>query len=96
MMSHDILEVQPLGGYRLCIRFDDGALGTIDVSELVAFRGVFAPVKDPADFTRVRLEPDLGTIVWPNGTDLDPVVLYSRLTSKPIPDFLPAFTADQR
>jgi hypothetical protein len=95
MMLHDVVEVQLLGGYRLHIRFDDGVSGSIDVSDMVDFHGVFAPLKDPLYFAQVRVNPDLGTIVWPNGADLDPVVLYSRVTGKPIPDFTPALLASR-
>ncbi len=34
------------------------------------------PVRnDPALFRSVRVDAELGTIVWPNGADLDPDVL---------------------
>jgi Protein of unknown function (DUF2442) len=36
------------------------------------------PLRDPAVFRQVRVDPDLRTIVWPNGFDLDPEVLYGR------------------
>jgi hypothetical protein len=34
---------------------------------------VFQPLQDPAFFAQVRV--DYGTVVWPNGVDLDPDVL---------------------
>jgi len=83
--TKDIVDVQPLDGYRLRLRFEDGAKGDIDVTDLVPFEGVFAPLRDRAAFTAVRVDPDLGTIVWPNGADLDPVVLYSKVTGAPLP-----------
>jgi hypothetical protein len=92
-MLKDIVEVKPLDGYRLSLRFEDGATGEIDVAELVAFQGVFAPLMDKAYFDEVRVDPDLGTIAWPNGADLDPDVLYSRATGEPLPDFTPAWAA---
>jgi hypothetical protein len=34
------------------------------------------PLQDPAYFAKVRVDPELGTVVWPNGYDLDPDVLH--------------------
>ena len=92
-MLQDIVEVQPLGDYRLHIRFEDGASGPINVAALVDFQGVFTPLREPAYFDQVRVDPDLGTIVWPNGADLDPIVLYSIVTGEPLPDFTPVWTS---
>ena len=75
-MIHDIIEVHPLDRYRLKLRFDDGVEGVVDVSSRVPFDGVFAPLVDPEYFSQVRVNPELGTVVWPNGADLDPIVLY--------------------
>ncbi len=88
-MWQDVISVEPKDGYRLFLRFEDGAAGIIDVAVLVEFSGVFAPLRDRAYFEQVRVEPDLGTIVWPNGADLDPVVIYARATGQPVPDFSP-------
>jgi len=84
-MLHDVVEVRPLDGYRLHLCFDDGAEGVVDVSARVRFDGVFAPLRDPEYFRRVRVDAELGTIVWPNGADLDPLVLYSLVTGEPLP-----------
>jgi hypothetical protein len=83
-MLKDIAEVRPLEGYRLHLRFEDGVEGDVDLQQFVTFDGVFAPLKERDYFTQVRVEPEFGTIVWPNGADLDPLVLYSRITGKPI------------
>ena len=42
--------------------------------------------RDPQMFAEVRVVPEWGTIAWPNGADLDPDVLYSRVTGVPIAD----------
>ncbi|WP_448204469.1 DUF2442 domain-containing protein [Azospirillum sp. sgz302134] len=84
-MLKDIVDVMPLDGYRLHLRFEDGAEGDVDVAELVAFDGVFAPLQDRRAFASVRVDADLGTVVWPNGADLDPSVLYSLVTGSPLP-----------
>ncbi len=86
-MLKDIVEVHPLDGYRLRLRFEDGVAGEVDLEKMIQFEGVFAPLKDRAMFVQVRVNPDVGTIVWPNGADLDPLVLYSQLTGAPIPRF---------
>jgi hypothetical protein len=58
--------------------------GEVDVSELVQFTGVFEPLRDPDTFAEVKVDPDLGTVCWPTGADLDPLVLYSKVTGEPI------------
>jgi hypothetical protein len=78
-MLKDIVFASPLDGHRLRIRYGDGVEGVIDLATFVSFRGVFAPLKDPVYFSKVRVDPELGTVSWPNGADLDPDVLYNRL-----------------
>ena len=84
-MLKDIVAVQPLEGYRLRLRFEDGAEGELDMAEMLSFEGVFAPLRERAAFAAVRVDPELGTIVWPNGADVDPCVLYSKITGAPLP-----------
>lgn len=79
-MLKDIVEARATGGYRLYIRFEDGVDGEVDLEELVEFKGVFELLKDPAEVARVRVDPELGTICWQSGADLDPDVLYAKLT----------------
>ncbi len=83
-MLKDITEVRPLENYQLHLRFEDGIEGVVDIAGIIRFTGVFAPLKDPAFFAQVRVNPDLGTICWPNEADIDPDVLYSRVTGEPI------------
>lgn len=81
----DIVLVQVISSYRLRLGFDDGTEGEVDVRQLVPFRGVFAPLADPSFFSQVRVDAEAGTIVWPNGADLDPVVLYASATGAALP-----------
>ena len=83
-MLKDIVEVQPRGEYRLHLRFEDGVEGELDISQLIPFEGVFARLQDPKEFSKVRVNTELGTIEWPNGADLDPDVLYSKITGQEI------------
>jgi len=81
----DVVEVRPLGGHRLYLKFDDGVHGEVDVAQFVRFDGVFEELRDPARFAEVRVDPDLGTICWPNGADLAPDVLYAKITGRSLP-----------
>jgi hypothetical protein len=83
-MLKDIVDAKILGDYRLYLRFEDGIEGSIDLAPILSFRGVFAPLRDPVYFAQVRVDRELGTVVWPNGADLDPDVLYGRITGIPI------------
>ncbi len=75
---HDVTEVKCLGGSRVLLTFDNGEQREADVSALVPFDGVFERLKDDSYFRQVHVNPDVGTIVWPNGADLCPDVLYDR------------------
>jgi len=79
-----VVSVQQTGAYRLRLRFNDGAEGELDVRDEIPFDGVFEPLNDPDFFAQVRVDEELGTIAWPNGADLDPWVLHSRITGIPI------------
>jgi hypothetical protein len=83
-MLKDIVAVNTLGDYRLHLRFEDSVEGVVNLATHLSFRGVFEPLKDPIYFARVRVDPQLGTVVWPNGADLDPDVLYARVTGTPV------------
>jgi Protein of unknown function (DUF2442) len=83
----DITSVEVLGHYRLRLGFSDGSTRDVDLTgELHG--PVFEPLADPEYFSQVRVDPELGTVVWPNGADLDPLVLHG--------DFEPAQRAAPR
>ncbi|XGV86832.1 MAG: tetratricopeptide repeat protein [Limnothrix sp. BL-A-16] len=78
-MIHDVVSVEVLTGYCLKLGFDDGVIGIVDISQQVRFQGVFAPLADRAFFEQVTVNADIGSIAWPNGADLDPLVLYAAV-----------------
>ena len=75
-----VASAKPLGPYRLRVQFDDGVEGEVDLSRMVAFDGIFEPLASPDYFARVSVNAELGTVVWPNGADLDPLVLHAAVT----------------
>ena len=86
-MLKDIVEATALEGYRVRLRFEDGVVGELDLATILRFEGVFAPLKDLNRFRELSVHQDLGTIFWPHGADLDPAVLYARVTGTPIPTY---------
>jgi Protein of unknown function (DUF2442) len=74
-----VTDVEPLEGLRIRATFSDGAVKEIDLSELLAAGGVFAPIRDSREvFEQVRVNPETRTVEWPGEVDLDPEVLYGR------------------
>jgi hypothetical protein len=76
-MEPRIVAVQVVGPFQLSLEFTDGSSGAVDLTSLIAGRGgVFAALQDQSFFSRVGVDREAGTIVWPNGVDLDPDMLY--------------------
>lgn len=71
-----VRSVEPLDRFVLRLEFDDGTVSEIDL-ENELWGPVFEPLrKDRRLFREVRVDEELGTIVWPNGADMDPDVLH--------------------
>lgn len=81
-----ITQVRYIGDYRLELTFSNGVKAEMDFKNKVVGRGgVFAPLEDLGFFRLVRVDPEVGTLEWPNDVDLDPDVLYSEATGTPLP-----------
>jgi hypothetical protein len=70
-----VRSVEYLGGYRLRLVFSDGASGDVDLEQEL-WGPVFEPLRDRAEFRKVRVNKGLGTIMWPNGADIAPETLH--------------------
>ena len=79
-----VTNAQPIDDHTLRLRFDDGVEREVDLSH-VMFGPMGEPLKDPELFRRVRVDPELRTVVWPNGFDLDPAVLHGDFDPVPPP-----------
>jgi hypothetical protein len=74
-----------LDGYRVELTFSDGAGGAVDLAQRIVGRGgIFGPLEDPRTFGQLRVDDELGTIVWPNGADICPDLLYAWATGQPV------------
>lgn len=76
-----ITDVRALSAARLWLRFDDGVEGEVDLAAELDGR-VFEPLRDPAFFARVALDPDTRTVAWPNGADFAPEFLRELLQAR--------------
>ena len=86
-----ITRVRYVQGYELELTFADGKQARLDFKDRVLGRGgVFVPLEDTDFFKRVRVDPEIGTLVWPNEVDFCPDVLYSEATGVPLPALEPA------
>ncbi len=73
-----VVTAEVLPPYALRLTFDDGLVREVDLADDL-WGSMFEPLKDPAYFARVVV--DHGTVVWPNGLDLDPLVLHGDFES---------------
>jgi len=83
----NIVEVRPLSGYKVWLKFADGVEGEADLSHLVG-QGIFSKWNDIAFFNLVRVDSESHTICWPDEIDLCPDVLYSKVTGRKIEDVI--------
>jgi hypothetical protein len=77
-MAHPIYRVRSFkieAPYTLRIQFDDGAEQVINFQSVLAGE-LFGPLRDLAFFNQVKIDPEVHTLVWPNGADFDPATLH--------------------
>jgi Protein of unknown function (DUF2442) len=75
--------VAVVGDHMLRLLFSDGTAGDVDFSA-ERWTGVLEPLNDPAFFARVIVDPEAGTVAWPNGIDLAPEPLYDQARAHPL------------
>lgn len=83
-----ITHVKALQDYRLELTFDNGIIGTVDLSDLVG-NGVFTLWRDRHAFEQVQIGSS-GELAWGDQIDLCPDALYLRTTGKKPEEVFPA------
>ena len=77
-MIHPIYRVvafQITGPHQLRVRFDDASEQEIDFEPMLGGK-LYGPLREVAVFNQVKLDPEVHTLVWPNGADFDPATLH--------------------
>lgn len=86
---HRVCDCHIVASHTLQVRFDDGASRVIDFRPVLAGE-LYGPLRDPELFAQVRVDPEVHTLVWPNGADFDPATLHDW------PEHVEALTAIAR
>ena len=84
-----VVEVTAREGYRIWLRYSDGASGEVDLSHL-AGQGVFEAWLDREFFEDVFIGEG-GEVSWRDDLDLDPFQLYMDITGKTVEELFPGF-----
>lgn len=81
-----IRSVEPVRAFVIRLHFSDGSSAQVDLEPLLG-GPLFEPVRrDPGFFRQIFVDPQAGTIAWPNGADLCPDVLHATATTgSPVP-----------
>jgi len=91
-MNHPIYQVrvvEVVGPYALRVQFTDNVEQVINLRPVLAGE-LYGPLLDPKIFNQVSIDPEVKTLVWPNGADFDPATLHDW------PDYQEAFSARAR
>jgi hypothetical protein len=73
---HRVMHFEIVAPYTLRVTFED------DVQQVIDFRpilegGLYGPLQDQKLFDQVEIDPEVHTLVWPNGADFDPATLHN-------------------
>lgn len=71
----EVSDAEYLEDYKLLLTFDNGVRKIVDLKNRLDGE-MFEPLKNIEYFRQVKVEPDLGTICWPNEADFAPDTLY--------------------
>ena len=74
-----VKQVMPLDRFVVRLSFSNGTQRDVDLEPFL-HGPIFEPMRsDRAEFLKVSVDSRAGTIVWPNGADIDPDVVYLGL-----------------
>ena len=74
-LIHRVRSFEIAGPWTLRVQFDDDTWQLIDFQPVLAGE-MYGPLRDPSLFSQVHIDPEVHTLVWPNGADFDPATLH--------------------
>src|ERR1700687_401397 len=72
---HRVVSFEFASGYKLQVRFAAGTEQSLDFEPILAGE-LYGPLRHQDLFRRVLVDPEVHTLVWPNGADFDPATLH--------------------
>jgi hypothetical protein len=78
MLGHPIYRVtsvEVIGPQTLRVGFDDRTEQMIDFRPVLA-GDLLGPLRESTLFEQVAIDPEVHTLIWPNGADFDPATLH--------------------
>ena len=82
MFNKNVIAAKPLPDRQLQLVFEDGLQATIHLDKIIKHRSGVSTLLLEDVFQQVQLPEELGTVIWPNGTDICPDVLYGAAFGK--------------
>jgi hypothetical protein len=70
-----VVGFKKIAPFTLRVVFDDRKELAIDFRPILA-GNLFGPLADQSLFDQVRIDPEVHTLVWPNGADFGPATLH--------------------
>ncbi|MEO6201614.1 MAG: DUF2442 domain-containing protein [Nitrospirales bacterium] len=72
---HRVTAFAIVAPYTLRMEFENHTHQNIDFRPIFA-GNLYGPLRDLNVFNQVQLDPEVHTLVWPNGADFDPATLH--------------------
>ncbi|MGQ0749643.1 MAG: DUF2442 domain-containing protein [Betaproteobacteria bacterium] len=77
-MHYRLVDAKHISGYVLHLKFSDGLEGDVDLKEEI-YGPIIEPLRDLETFKSFRLDPELRTLVSPNGADFSPEFMHEKV-----------------
>ncbi len=72
---HRVVAFEKVAPFTLRVRFDDNTSQVINFQPVLKGE-LYGPLSNASLFDQVRIDPEVHTLVWPNGADFDPSILH--------------------